>query len=102
MKSSWAGAMGLTQFLPSDYFNFAVDFDGDGRRRHLEFGAGRARFRGKATRRQGLAAWPAWAYEVHAPANVDCTIGVPENTQPIGEWLKRGFVPTYGRTSVAG
>ena len=30
MKSSWAGAMGLTQFLPSDYLKYAVDFDGDG------------------------------------------------------------------------
>ena len=39
-----------------------------------------------------------WAYEVHPPANVDCTIGVPDNTSTIGEWLKRGFVPAYGRT----
>ena len=38
-----------------------------------------------------------WAYEVRAPANVDCTIGVPDYTLPIGEWLKRGFVPAYGR-----
>jgi membrane-bound lytic murein transglycosylase B len=37
-----------------------------------------------------------WAYEVHPPANVDCTIGVPEYTLPIGDWLKRGFVPAYG------
>ena len=39
-----------------------------------------------------------WAYEVHPPADVDCTMGVPDNTLPIGEWLKRGFVPAYGRT----
>ena len=39
-----------------------------------------------------------WAYEVHPPANVDCTMGVPDITLPIGEWLKRGFVPAYGRT----
>jgi lytic murein transglycosylase len=32
MKSSWAGAMGHTQFLPGDFENYAVDFDGDGRR----------------------------------------------------------------------
>ncbi len=43
-----------------------------------------------------------WAYEVHPPANVDCTIGVPENTLPIGDWLKRGFVPAYGRCVVGG
>jgi membrane-bound lytic murein transglycosylase B len=28
---SWAGAMGQTQFLPSSYLKYAVDFDGDGR-----------------------------------------------------------------------
>jgi hypothetical protein len=35
---------------------------------------------------------------VRAPKNVDCTTGVPENTQPLGEWLARGFVPAYGRS----
>ncbi|NDR55507.1 lytic murein transglycosylase [Aliiruegeria sabulilitoris] len=32
MLGSWAGAMGHTQFMPSTYFDHAVDFDGDGRR----------------------------------------------------------------------
>jgi membrane-bound lytic murein transglycosylase B len=32
MKSSWAGAMGHTQFLPTDFYKHSVDFDGDGRR----------------------------------------------------------------------
>ena len=32
LRGSWAGAMGQTQFMPSDYLNFAVDGDGDGRR----------------------------------------------------------------------
>jgi lytic murein transglycosylase len=32
LRGSWAGAMGQTQFTPSDYLNFAVDGDGDGRR----------------------------------------------------------------------
>jgi membrane-bound lytic murein transglycosylase B len=32
MTGSWAGAMGQTQFIPSSYLKFAVDFDGDGRR----------------------------------------------------------------------
>ena len=38
-----------------------------------------------------------WAYEVRAPKSVDCTMGVPEVTRPLGEWLKQGFVPAYGR-----
>jgi len=32
MRGSWAGAMGHTQFIPTSYQAFAVDFDGDGRR----------------------------------------------------------------------
>ena len=32
MTGSWAGAMGHTQFIPTSYLQFAVDYDGDGRR----------------------------------------------------------------------
>jgi lytic murein transglycosylase len=32
MRGGWAGELGQTQFMPSSYLRFAVDFDGDGRR----------------------------------------------------------------------
>jgi lytic murein transglycosylase len=32
MRGAWAGEIGLTQFLPKEYFESAVDFDGDGHR----------------------------------------------------------------------
>jgi lytic murein transglycosylase len=32
MRGGWAGELGQTQFLPSSYLRFAVDFDGDGHR----------------------------------------------------------------------
>jgi peptidoglycan lytic transglycosylase B len=32
MMGSWAGAMGQSQFMPSSYLSYAVDYDGDGRR----------------------------------------------------------------------
>lgn len=32
MEGSWAGAMGQTQFMPSSFMRYAVDFTGDGRR----------------------------------------------------------------------
>lgn len=31
-KGSYAGAMGMAQFMPSSYLNFAVDYEGDGKR----------------------------------------------------------------------
>jgi len=97
LRSSWAGAMGLTQFLPSDYFKYAVDFDGDGRRDIWNSVPDALASAAKQLRDKGWQPGLRWSYEVHPPANVDCTIGVPENTLPIGEWLKNGFVPAYGR-----
>lgn len=32
LRGGWAGEIGQTQFLPSSYFKYAVDFDGNGRR----------------------------------------------------------------------
>jgi lytic murein transglycosylase len=31
MRGAWAGEMGQTQFMPSNYVRYAIDFDGDGR-----------------------------------------------------------------------
>jgi lytic murein transglycosylase len=98
MKSSWAGAMGLTQFLPSDFYKYAVDFDGDGRRDIWNSVPDALASAAKQLVDKGWQRDLRWAYDVRAPGNVDCTIGVPENMRPIGEWLKGGFVPAYGRT----
>ncbi len=40
---SWAGAFGPTQFMPTTFKRYAVDFDGDGHRDVVELGAGRDR-----------------------------------------------------------
>jgi lytic murein transglycosylase len=32
MRGAWAGEIGQTQFMPSSYLKYAVDYDGDGRR----------------------------------------------------------------------
>jgi lytic murein transglycosylase len=97
MKSSWAGAMGLTQFLPSDYLKYAVDFDGDGRRDIWNSVPDALASAAKQLVDKGWQRDVRWAYEVLPPKDVDCMIGVPENTLPISEWLRRGFVPAYGR-----
>ena len=97
MKSSWAGAMGLTQFLPSDYFKYAVDFDGDGRADIWNSVPDALASTAKQLVGEGWQRGIPWAYEVHPPADVDCTIGIPDNKLEVGEWLKRGFVPAYGR-----
>src|SRR3982074_3743337 len=97
LGSSWAGATGLTQFLPSEFYKHGVDFDGDGR---LDIWNSVPDALASAAQQLVTKGWQPgvrWAYEVRAPANVDCTQGVPEVTKPIGEWLRDGFAPVRGQ-----
>lgn len=97
MKSSWAGAMGLTQFLPSEFYQHGVDFDGDGRIDIFNSIPDALASAAKQLVDKGWQPGKRWAYEVRAPQAIDCTIAEPSVTMPIGEWVKRGFVPAYGR-----
>jgi lytic murein transglycosylase len=97
MKSSWAGAMGLTQFMPSDYERYAVDFDGDGRRNIWTSVPDALASAAKQLVDKGWQRDKPWSIEVRAPRGVDCTMGVPQITKPVSEWVKLGFVPAYDR-----
>ena len=97
MRSSWGGAMGLTQFLPSEFYKHAVDFDGDGK---VDIWTSIPDALASAAKQLSGKGWQRgrrWAYEVHIPSGVDCTIAQPGHVLPIGEWLKRGYAPAYGR-----
>jgi lytic murein transglycosylase len=97
MRSSWGGAMGLTQFLPSEFYKHGVDFDGDGRVDIWHSVPDALASAAKQLVDKGWQPGRRWSYEVHAPQNFDCTLGQPEVVRPIGDWLKAGFVPAYGR-----
>ena len=97
MRASWAGATGLTQFLPSEFYKHGVDFDGDGRRDIWNSVPDALASAAQQLVNKGWQPGVRWAYEVKAPANADCTLGVPEVTKPIGEWLRAGFVPVRGQ-----
>jgi lytic murein transglycosylase len=97
MRSSWAGATGLTQFLPSEFYKHGVDFDGDGHRDIWHSVPDALASAAQQLVNKGWQPGVRWAYEVKAPANADCTLGVPEVTRPIGEWLRVGFVPVRGQ-----
>src|SRR6202163_2213233 len=97
LRSSWAGATGLTQFLPSEFYKHGVDFDGDGRRDIWNSVPDALASAAQQLVNKGGQRGRRWAYEARAPAGVDCTLGVPEVTKPIGEWLRDGFVPVRGQ-----
>ena len=97
MRSSWAGAMGLTQFLPSEYYKYAVDFDGDGRRDIWNSVPDALASAAKQLVDKGWQPGHGWAYEVRTPRDLDCTLADYDSTLPVNQWLKRGLVPTLGR-----
>jgi hypothetical protein len=89
--------MGQVQFLPSDFYRYAVDFDGDGRRDIWTSVPDALASAANQLAGKGWQAGSHWAYEVRAPDNIDCTIAEPSVTAPVAEWLRRGFVPAHGR-----
>jgi lytic murein transglycosylase len=97
LRASWAGATGLTQFLPSEFYKHGVDFDADGRVDIWHSVPDALASAAQQLVNKGWQKGVRWAYEVRAPANVDCTMGVPEVTKPLRDWLRAGFVPVRGQ-----
>jgi len=91
MRASWAGATGLTQFLPSEYYKHGVDFDRDGKVDIWRSVPDALASAAQQLVNKGWQPGVRWAYEVRAPARADCTQGVPDVTKPIGQWLRDGF-----------
>lgn len=96
-RSSWAGATGLTQFLPSEYYGHGVDMDGDGRVDIWHSVPDALASAAKQLADKGWQRGVDWAWEVRAPESVDCTLGVPEVRRSIGDWMAAGFTPVGGR-----
>jgi lytic murein transglycosylase len=97
MRSSWAGAMGHTQFLPTEFYKHAVDLDGDGKRDIWNSVPDALASAAAQLVAKGWQRGKRWSYEVKAPDGIDCTIAEPGVTLPIGEWIRRGYRPAYGR-----
>ena len=97
MKSSWAGAMGHPQFLPGDFEEYAVDFDGDGDRDIWDSVPDALASVGNSLSSQGWDGKQPWAYEVELPKNFDCTRQGPDQSLPIREWIDLGVSRVRGR-----
>ncbi|MEJ2624049.1 MAG: lytic murein transglycosylase [Pseudolabrys sp.] len=97
MRASWGGALGQTQFLPSDYFKYAVDFDGNGRADIWHSVPDALASAAKQLKARGWQTGEPWVIEVHPPNNVNCTAAKPAVRYRIGDWIAHGYRPAYGR-----
>jgi lytic murein transglycosylase len=91
MKSSWAGAVGLTQFMPSEYFSYAADGDGDGKADIFDSVPDALASAAHQLAGKGWLRGIRWGYEVKAPAHGDCSLEGPPGHRTIGEWKKLGY-----------
>lgn len=100
-RASWAGATGLTQFLPSDYVLHGVSLDGT---KPVDIWHSVPDALASAAKQLADKGWQSglrWAYEVRAPAGFDCTKAVPAVQQPISAWLRAGFTLLSGPAPTA-
>lgn len=97
MKSSWAGALGQPQFMPSSFLRYAADGDGDGHadiwRSEADTIASIARYLAK----HGWVPGRDWGFEVTVPGSVSCTLEGPDQGRPISDWAAMGIARVSGR-----
>lgn len=91
MKGSWAGAMGQTQFMPSSFMAYAVDYDGDGRKDIWnsmgDVFASAANYLKNAGWRDDVT----WGRQVQLPADFDTSLAELKNKKTLAEWQALGI-----------
>jgi membrane-bound lytic murein transglycosylase B len=95
-NSSWAGAMGQPQFIPTTYRDFAVDFDGDGKR---DLWKSLPDVFGSSANYLASAGWQGnrtWGREVRLPADFDFALADLEIEKPLAEWQRLGVRKANG------
>jgi membrane-bound lytic murein transglycosylase B len=108
MIGSWAGAMGHTQFIPTSYQAYAVDFTGDGRRDiwsddPADALASTANYLAKFGWERGAP----WGVEIRLPAGFDYSIADQSIQRPVADWQALGVtlidgspLPDHGEAAI--
>jgi membrane-bound lytic murein transglycosylase B len=108
MQGSWAGAMGHTQFMPSSFLAYAVDFNGDGKRDIWGDDPTDA-LASSAAYLAGFGWTKAapWGLEIKLPKGFDYDQTSERVKKPVAEWqalgvrqINGGDLPDHGAASV--
>lgn len=95
---SWAAAMGHTQFIPSSYISYAVDWNGDGKKdiwgTKEDALASTANYLAKA----GWKGDRPWGWEVRLPDGFDRGLIGRTHWRPVSEWVRLGIIPATAKS----
>lgn len=97
MKSSWAGALGQPQFMPSSFLQYAADGNGDGRADIWRSEADTIASIAHYLARHGWVKGRDWGFEVTVPASVSCTLEGPDQGRRIADWAAKGIARVSGK-----
>lgn len=108
LTGSWAGAMGHTQFMPTSYLAYAVDFTGDGRRNiWSEDPSDALASTANYLRVHGWKPGQPWGVEVILPRGFDFGLASIKARRPMAFWISAGVrgvdgqpVPNHGRSGL--
>jgi membrane-bound lytic murein transglycosylase B len=91
LVGSWAGAFGPTQFMPSSFKRYAVDFDGDGRRDVVDSIPDVIASTANNLKTDGWVAGQRWGYEVVLPQNFDYLLADRSKQMSLRQWEALGI-----------
>lgn len=95
-KGEWAGASGQSQFLPSSWVEYAVDYDGDGRKDIWDSKPDVFASIANYMKKNGWQTGQPWAIHVKLPANFDRSLEGKSTIKSVSEWNAMGVRTTTG------
>lgn len=96
MRGSWAGAMGQTQFMPSNYHRYGVDGDGDGKIDLWNSVPDALHSAANFLHQLGWESGLRWGREVQLPDAFDYALAGLKQPRPLREWADLGVLHAHG------
>jgi lytic murein transglycosylase len=97
MIGSWAGELGQTQMMPSEYYQYAVDYDGDGKRNLLRSAPDVLASTANYLVGLGWKRGEPWLTEVRVPAQLPWDQADLDIKLPRAKWASFGVTLADGR-----
>jgi lytic murein transglycosylase len=96
MLGQWAGELGPTQFTPSDYYKYGVDFDGDGRVDMIHSIPDALASAANLMKGFGWQRGQLWLQEVRVPLDMPWDQSGLDVQHPRSQWVKWGVTAASG------